>query len=285
MKELKKVVRKLPYSLQTTLGQVYDFVLGCLDLIPGIRDELTPPYRMMKVGGRDFRAAGEKFLVYFKQFGNLKPSESVLDVGCGVGRMAIPLTRFLNEHGSYEGFDIVKRRIDWCNRHISLKYPNFRFQFADIFNDRYNPNGRWEASQYKFPYGSESFHFVFLTSVFTHMLPKAIENYFSEISRVLRKDGRCLITFFLLNDESLNLIQQGQSTLDFRYDFGRYRSIDKKVPESAVAFDEQYIRSLYQQHNMMLIDSPHYGSWCGRQHPLNNQDIIVASKSPKRQVH
>ena len=40
----------------------------------------------------------------------LKPEHRVLDIGCGVGRVALPLTRYLTS-GTYDGFDIVKRWI------------------------------------------------------------------------------------------------------------------------------------------------------------------------------
>jgi len=120
--------------------------------------------------------------------------------------MAIPLTKYLSE-GSYEGIDIIPYHINWCKKNIMSRYPNFRFQMADVFNKLYNPKGKYKPSEYEFPYQDEDFDFVFLTSVFTHMLPKDMENYFSQIARVLRKKGRCLITFFLLNKESLRLIE------------------------------------------------------------------------------
>jgi hypothetical protein len=74
----------------------------------------------------------------------------------------------------------------------------------------------------------------------------------------------------------VELIDQRKSTLDFKYDLGECRVIDKDAPESAIAYDEQYIRSLYQEHGMMIIEPVHYGSWCGRQRFLSYQDIIVA---------
>ena len=120
----------------------------------------------------------------------------MLDIGCGIGRMAVPLTRYLNEQGSYEGFDIVAEGIDWCTKKITPKYPRFSFHLADVYSQKYNPEGTFSASEYPFPFKDESFDLVFLTSVFTHMLPPDVENYMKEISRVLKRNGSCLITFF-----------------------------------------------------------------------------------------
>ena len=275
----RKIVKRLRKWLRRILREVYYFLIDTFDSALGRRDELTPPRRMVFVGDGNFRAIGEEFLRYFTELGKFKPNEGVLDVGCGVGRIAVPLTRFLDKDGSYEGFDIVKTGTDWCNNNISRKFPHFHFQHADILNRAYNPKGKLDAAKWRFPYQSGTFDFVFLTSVFTHMLPEAMENYFSEISRVLKRDGRCLITFFLLTAESVGLVDQRKSTLDFKYAFGKYRVIDEDAPESAIAYAEQYIRSLYQKHDMMIMEPVYYGSWCGRQDFLSYQDIIVAIRT------
>src|SRR5438270_697411 len=69
----------------------------------------------------------------------------------------------------------------------------------------------------RFPYKDESVGFVFLTSVFTHMLRADVEHYVGEIVRVMKPKARCLITYFLLTNDSRVLIEQGQSTLTFPY--------------------------------------------------------------------
>jgi len=235
---------------------------------------------MIFVGDGDFTKTGKEFLRYFIDLAGLKPHERVLDVGCGIGRMAVPLVGYLDKRGTYEGFDIVRKGIDWCKRNITSRYPNFSFRLADIYNKNYNPEGNLKASEYKFPYPDESFDFTFLASVFTHMLPEDMGKYFSEISRTLKRGGRCLITFFLLNDESLRLIDNGESAYHFRHIFPGYRTINTERPESAVAYDEGFISGLFAKNGLEIKYPVHYGSWCGRRDFLSCQDIIVASKGP-----
>ena len=72
---------------------------------------------------------------------------------------------------------------------IAPKFPNFHFTWADVFNGYYNPKGKSKPHEYKLPYESDSFDLVIAYSVFTHMLRDETENYFSEISRVLKHGG------------------------------------------------------------------------------------------------
>ncbi|MFH1228333.1 MAG: class I SAM-dependent methyltransferase [Planctomycetota bacterium] len=233
---------------------------------------------MIFVGDGDFKKTGQEFFRYFVDIGGLKPDEKVLDAGCGIGRMAVPLAKYLDKRGGYEGFDIAADGIDWCRKRITPSYPNFNFRVADVFNKSYNPQGKYQASEYRFPYEDKSFDFIFLTSVFTHMLPRDMENYLSEISRVLKKGGRCFITFFLLNAESEKLIGAKSSSLDFKYDLGGCRTVNKEAPEFAVAYGEGFIRELARKYGLNVREPIHYGAWCGRKDFLSYQDIIIAAK-------
>lgn len=243
---------------------------------------LVPPVHIRVIAGpfvnaHDYQAVAEEFMNYFKNIGGLKPNESVLDVGCGCGQMAAALTGYLEKSAIYEGFDIVSTVINWCEKNIPPKYPNFHFKLADIFNGRYNPNGRYTAATYKFPYKDQSFDFVFLKSVFTHMLPEDLENYLSEVARVMKSGGRCLISYFLLNGQSIELIAHKASTLDFKHAFGTYRTTNQTAPEEAVAHNEEYVRNLYDKFGLHMIEPMYYGSWCGRRNFLSYQDIVIAS--------
>lgn len=240
---------------------------------------LTPPKDMViSIGGGNFKEVGEEFFRYFVEFGDLKPDEKVLDVGCGVGRMAVPLINHFTGEGCYEGFDIMPNCIDWCKENISSRNPKFHFRLANIYNKQYNPGGKYKALEYSFPYGDHAFDFTFLTSVFTHMLPQDMEKYLSEIARVLKPGGRCLITYFLLNNESLQLIGSNKSSLDFKHDLNGCLTINKDIPESAIAYNEEFIREIYDRHGLEIVRPILYGSWCGRENYLSYQDIIIANR-------
>jgi ubiquinone/menaquinone biosynthesis C-methylase UbiE len=108
------------------------------------------------------------------------------------------------------------------------------------------------------------------------MLPKDMEHYFSEIDRVLKKNGRCFITFFLLNDESRALIDP-KSSYNFQYKHDGYQTGDQAEPETGVAYEEKDIRKLYEKTGFDIVTPIHYGSWCGRKETMF-QDFVVARK-------
>lgn len=269
--------RFVPRRIRPAARRIYFFPTDTLDLLLGRRDALTPPKGKIFHNPYAFKRIGNEFFRYFLDLGDLKPDERVLDVGCGTGRMAVPLTSYLGG-GEYEGFDLIPEAIEWCQENITSRYPNFRFQVADIYNKEYNPGGRRKASEYEFPYEDESFDLVNLTSVFTHMLPDEVSNYLSEIERVMKAGGRAMITFFLLNQQSVMLIESGMSTMDFKYDFGVYRTKEVDTPEAAIAYQEDFIRDLYAENGLKIVEPVHYGSWCGREFFLSHQDIVVAHK-------
>lgn len=271
-----KIARKVKAEAFYIFANIREYVLKQ-------RNELTPPMKMRALAGRseDFRDVGESYLQCLIDLGGLKPNQKVLDVGCGVGRVAGPLTNYLSKKGKYEGLDIISKAIEWDKKTFEPRFPNFHFQLADVYNKAYNPKGTFKASNYRFPFENESFDFVFLTSVFTHMLKNDMENYFSEIGRVLKPKGRCLISFFILNKHSIELIETKKSVFNFQYKINGYRTIDAEVPEEAVAYDEKTVRQLFAKNKLSIIEPIHFGYWSqGKPNPSLStlQDLIIAIK-------
>jgi SAM-dependent methyltransferase len=153
------------------------------------------------VGDGDYVAIAAEFLDYFVTIGGLEPHHRVLDIGCGIGRMAAGLSCYLDPaSGRYVGFDPVAQGIDWC-RAAFAAYPHFRFEAIDVFNEHYHQDGALLATQYRFPAEDSSIDFAIATSVFTHLYFEEIWAYLKESARVLKPGGRLFSTFFLYDGE------------------------------------------------------------------------------------
>ena len=252
-------------------------VLDALDQIRGRDDQGLPSRRMMlSVGPQsskaDFVREGTRMMRLLVELGGLRPEHDVLDVGCGVGRIAIPLTGYLTAR--YEGFDVLPESVRWCRENISARHQRFRFRLADIRNGHYNPTGELIASDFRFPYEDESFDFVLHTSVFTHLLPEAAENYARETARVLRRPGTCFATFYLLSDERSRLADEGRLPIRFRSRRPQYWASRDGDPEAAVAYWEKEVTAMFERAG--LSPTVHSGRWAGDTGGDGWQDTIVA---------
>lgn len=243
--------------------------------------EFIPPRSALKFPWRiyneQFQEIGSRWLRTLIDEAGLEPHERVLDVGSGIGRIAIPLTTYLSPDGEYFGFDIVEDGIDWCSKEITPKHPNFKFYFSDVYNKLYNPDGAVPADKYIFPHEDNYFDFVSLTSVFTHMLQGDLDHYLGEIYRVMKIGGRCIITYFLLNEESRNLIKNSGNKPKFSHkiDDGVFVK-DIRNPEVGIAYREDIILGLYEKYGFD-IRGVCYGKWCGRENG-DFQDRVYAVK-------
>jgi len=233
--------------------------------------ELPPLHLRRYVGPlRSFESSGAEFMGHLRSLAGLQPSERVLDIGCGCGQMALHLKNYLNESGSYVGVDIHRPSIDWCQQKIARRHKNFQFAHIDVRNLAYNPNAAQRAEAYRFPFADRSFDVVLLKSVFTHMRPPEVSNYLGEVARLLKSDGRCLATFFLLNDEQA----RGANDLAFNFGEGEWRYVHEHSPESAVAYDESFVMQLLEKYGL-AVEKKIYGTWSGREDGLSYQDILI----------
>jgi len=238
---------------------------------------LVPPQLFNYVGGKEFLKIGEGYFDYIMQFCSVQPEEKILDVGCGIGRVAIHFIDYMNEKGQYEGFDVVKKGINWCNVKIAKKHPNFSFKHVNVYNKEYNQKGSIKAKDFIFPYEDSFFDFAFATSVFTHMLPDAVPHYLNEMHRVLKTNGRCLISCFILNEESKT--NMPNSRFNFKQVEDRYGVMIENNPESAIAYEEDFFEKLFSNAGLKISHPINYGTWSGRRAEVGGQDIIVAKKN------
>lgn len=276
-KYLRKIYYSLPINLRFLIRRLFYFPV---DLISkkeynGIK---LPPKGMIYTGGGDFLHQAKLHTNYLKEFAGLTPDSVVLDVGSGIGRSAIGLTEYLTDKGEYYGFDIVKKGVDWCQVNISNNYPNFHFKHIDLENDLYTNSGN-KSTDFIFPYEDNKFDVVFLMSVFTHMQVEEIAHYLKEINRVLKKDGKCLATFFIYDDKIENKISNKSFRFSFPYNYNDYRLMNDNVKNANISLNKPYLDKISKDANLK-IDNFIRGFWSEEIGIKNNdfQDIIIFKK-------
>ncbi len=268
---MKKALRyALPVPLKKILKTTVYTILDIKDTLTGVRDKAYPPRRLNFVGSADFKAVGDEFAGLFTNLGELKPTDRVLDIGSGIGRMALPLTGFL-KNGRYEGFDIDARGVQWCQQHITPNHPQFEFQYVDLYNKYYNPKATVQPAEFKFPYADNSFDFIFATSVFTHLLPDDTTHYLAEIERVLAPKGRVFSTWFVLNEDRKKRMKTESASANFAHayketDFCFYSHANN--PEAEMAYTQKWLKSQLKNYEL------HTGTWCGVD-GVSYQDIVI----------
>lgn len=129
---LRYVPPKVRWFLRKTLRKLYYFPVDLTDWVLKRHDPLTPPRGKVYVGNGAFKKIGERLTQQFVELGGIQTDDTVLDIGCGIGRAAVPLTKLLTKGGRYYGFDTEKEGIEWCQKQITPQFPNFQFELADV---------------------------------------------------------------------------------------------------------------------------------------------------------
>lgn len=229
------------------------------------------------VGDGNFQAVGAEFLGHFIRKGGLLPESRVLDIGCGIGRMAVPLTQYLDtEKGSYRGIDPVSGGINWCQKMISAAYPNFEFRHLDIAHSLYNSKGAINGLELVLPFESRQFDFIIMTSVVTHLPDEEVSAYLREVERVLAPGGRLFMTAFVADQLAQeNPFKKRDARLGFqRYDEGPCWFVPELPPLAAVAFDDGFLDTALTRAGLSVVTKS-YGHWRGA--PADHyQDLFIA---------
>lgn len=99
---------------------------------------------------------------------NISQKEKILDYGCGPGTFS----SFFKKK-NYVGIDISKKQIDYAKKKYKKK-----FHLIDK----------------KIPYKKNTFDVVVLVEIIEHLTDRQLKNIFKEIRRVLKKNGRIILS-------------------------------------------------------------------------------------------
>ena len=182
---------------------------------------------------------------------SLDSFESILDFGCGCGRMLLWLEEIGRSRALY-GTDIDAEAVEWCQHNIP---------FAQVSVNRADP---------PLPYPDGSFDLIFNHSVFTHIDEERQDRWLTELQRVARPGA--LIVLSVHSETALpesawdvrgRLEREGIAFLDYAYPasfalpdwyqatyhapwyvfehWGRWFEIRAYLPGAALAFQDHVL--------------------------------------------
>ena len=188
----------------------------CWSMAP---DTLPPPAMMNIVGSPDeahFRATMCDLFGELVQRGTVERTDTILDLGCGCGRLAIPFASHLDD-GAYYGIDVWREGLDWCRNNVSSTTGSIHFIQREAVNNYYfEPRTPGAANRYHL---SELHHeevdFAFAISLFTHLQKQDCIAYFAELSRVLKRGGCAYLTCFIIDEFFFDFVRRTGQGQDF----------------------------------------------------------------------
>jgi ubiquinone/menaquinone biosynthesis C-methylase UbiE len=167
-------------------------------LVGGIQDQTENTYETLyeaharahsaedAVGGGSFDLIGRLELEVLLMEG-LKPTDTLLDFGCGTGRLAIHAIPTL-VGGCYIGIDISQSMLDEAQRCIQEKIPGPQCQI--LWAKQTTP---------AYPLDAGSVDMICAFSVFTHMEHEDTYRYLKEALRIIRPGGRFILSCLPMN--------------------------------------------------------------------------------------
>ncbi len=167
---------------------------------------------------------------------------SILDFGCGCGRLARQMIQQDPQPQEYLGIDLHPVMIDWCRNNLAPAAAGFEFRHHDVEYPSWNP-GEGKPQTAPFPAAEGSRTLVIAYSVFTHLVEAHAEYYLSEVSRVLAEDGFFESTWFLFDKRYFPMMQDFQNAL----------YINDLNPANAVIFDREWLVEVARRHDLTIV--------------------------------
>lgn len=207
----------------------------------------------------------------------LTPATRLLEIGCGLGRLAYELRDHFQDGGTYAGFDIGAEAIEWLNAEYAPRLPGFRFDLLDVQSTRYRPHGDQAAAAVRFPYDDDAFDLACAFEVFMHVELDGVANYLAEVARVLRPGGVGVMTFMAIWDPDEVPTYAGRPFAPIG------GGVHTRFPERAgvsMAYQDHLIRQTVAEAGLALVDTIEgrwHHPWDEPTEPGHNCDVYVVT--------
>jgi SAM-dependent methyltransferase len=221
------------------------------------------------IGMGDPEEIGTMLFKFVAKCVHLNTDMRILDLGCGLGRSSIPFVDYLSGGGGHlVGVDVIERMVSFCRDVIGSRYSNASFHSCAvpesylINQQRNNPPDLLPVKEILVH--QEPFDLINAFSVFTHLLPDEMDAYFSLFERILKPDGRMVLTFLFLDEWTRPKIRD------------RALPTSPSNPRAAVAIALDDVLAMAKAHGFQP-EQIHLGSW--RAMPSETfQDVLILQR-------
>ncbi|HEX2994016.1 MAG TPA: methyltransferase domain-containing protein [Anaerolineales bacterium] len=157
------------------------------------------------------------------ELAQVKPGDSVLEVGCGTGTLTLAAKRQAGPSGKVVGIDVIPGMVEISQRKAAEAHEDIAFQIGSINN---------------IPFPDNHFDVVLCSFMIFHMAENTRRRGIAEIYRVLKPQGRWLVLDLALPDAPVQ------------------RAIAKKVLGGGVQHD---LRELFPLMEASGFTNPEFG--------------------------
>jgi SAM-dependent methyltransferase len=214
-------------------------------------EKMILPPRRIRFGGsyfkedKDFATSALKEADRLIEHCGLTKDSSVVEIGCGPGRLPTGIIDRRPGLRSYRGIDLNLRSIAWCQKYITSAHPQFTFVHLDIFNSRYNKEGTGKQEAIRLPADDQSADIIYLYSVFSHLKEADVRANLREFARILKKDGVLFLTAFV----EPNVPRESENPTDYH---GPWEG-----PLHCVRFDQSFFIDLLKEYGFEIVREEH----------------------------
>ena len=255
------------------------------DIFQAMRTEQINGHSLSDVvGGGDPELVAQEVIRVIEKYTNLASSESILDVGCGCGRIAAALTQYVDQKSHYIGIDIVPGLIDFARNFITPRYPSFQFVLLNQSNSSYDSWRQKEAetgiARLTEAASAQSIDLAISVSLFTHLDFAPALAMLTSIRDALKNDGRLFMTIFVLDASARDGVEAGRTAFSFKHrtPSGKLFAEKNDDPTFAVAYDGALLDELISSAGFQL-ERRVAGYWSIGGTGETFQDVLVLKKS------
>jgi SAM-dependent methyltransferase len=223
-----------------------------------------------------------KELPFLQRAAGLTPTSTLLDYGCGLGRIAFAARHFLNG-GHYYGYEPNQDALSFL-KDAYADLPNFHFHGDALLADadyvalhagRERERGISPESVDLSAFVDRPVDVQYTHSVFTHMWQPAIIHMLKQFGRLVQPGATCVNTWLIVDKFAAYVLRCDLADRRLPYRVNGALTYQPSNPLMCVAYELEDVRRMYETAGHEIIEIL-WGSWSGRDNGVTFIDIVVS---------